>query len=179
MATDITVEKVWRHSKSTCVAVVNHSTGTRCGYCSLSMAHPFFGKNYSDDSVSELMHKVDEIINVHGGVTYSGKIEWAREQDSSIPRNMWWFGFDCHHAGDSQDPELINDPIIKKFTIEMNERMGNWDKSYNTTHKSLEYVVEQCNVMAEHLSKFVYNSVDFIIKDDPKDSHLHGVSNVV
>lgn len=176
MAIDITVEKVWRTKKSTCVAVINHAMGTRCGYCSVSMAHPFYRKDYGHDSISELNHTVDSVIDVHGGVTYSGELEWALDLCRTIPRNQWWFGFDCCHAGDAQNPDLINDPISRKFTEEMNERFSELDSSYKKTHKSLEFVQQHCNNMAEHLSKFVYNSVDFITEDGVG---LHAVSNGV
>lgn len=179
MATDITIEKVWRHKKSTCVAIVNHSLGTRCGYCSVSMAHPFYRKSYTDDSISELEHKVDEVINVHGGVTYSGDLDWAFALDRTVPRNQWWFGFDCCHAGDTPDPELILDPMIKKMTEERNERFKEFKDDLGilkSTMKDLEFVQSNCNDMAEHLSKFVYNSVDFILGEE---TDLHAVSNVI
>jgi len=88
VAIEITIEKVWRYKKSTCIAIINHITGTRCGYCSVSMAHPFFGKSYTDDPISDLEHKIDEVICVHGGVTYSGELDWLRKQDQSIPHNQ-------------------------------------------------------------------------------------------
>jgi len=175
LAIDITIEKVWRYKKSTCVAVINHATGTRNGYCSVSMAHPFYRKNYTHESISELDHNIDDVIHVHGGITYSGDIEWALELDSSLPHNQWWFGFDCYHASDAPDPELINDPAAKKFMEHMEESLAG-SFHFKKTHKDLNYVVEQCQGMAEYLSKFVYNSVDFILnEEDSKTSHLHAV----
>lgn len=51
-----------------------------CGYVYLPPDHPQWGKDYD-----ELNHT----INVHGGLTYSGKEE-----------EFWKVGFDCAHAKD-------------------------------------------------------------------------------
>jgi len=152
--------------------------GTRNGYCSVSMAHPFYRKSYSHETISDLQHNIEDVLYVHGGVTYSGEIEWALEQDSSLPRNQWWFGFDCCHANDAADTSLINDPVAKKFVEDMEESLSKSNLNFEKTHKDLDFVVEQCDNMADHLSKFVYNSVDFILnEEDSKTSHLHAVSN--
>ena len=151
--------------------------GTRCGYCSVSMSHPFYRKNYGNDAISDLKHTVDEVISVHGGVTYSGFLEMIINFDDTIPRDLWWFGFDCCHANDAQDPELITDPQTKKFVMEMEERFASrYDSHYKRTHKKLEYVIENCNNMAEHLSKFLYSSVDFIMGEE---TSLRDVSKVI
>jgi len=138
------------------------------------MAHPFYRKKYTHDSISELQHNIDDVLYVHGGVTYSGELEWALVYNRSIPRNQWWFGFDCCHGSDAQDPDLIHDPMAKKIAIEMEVALSSL-KHAHRTHKSLEYVEQNCNDLAEHLSKFIYNSVDFILSEE--DSNLHAVSN--
>jgi len=44
---------------------------------------------------------------------------------------------------------------------------------FKRTKKDLEFVIENCNDMADHLAKFVYNSVDFILDEE---NNLHAVS---
>jgi len=171
VAIDVTIEKVWRHRKSTCIVLINHEMGARNGYCSVSMGHPFYKKKYSGDPVSDLKHDIDQVISAHGGITYSGDLEWALDLDHTLPKHYWWFGFDCLHANDAQDPELIKNPMMKKIILESEQRFS----SLNTSRviRDLEYVESECNKLAEDLAKYVFNSVDFIL--DRNHSGLHAV----
>ena len=62
------------------------ATGHRNGYVGVPKGHAWYG--FSDDDV-------DDQVQVHGGLTYSGASLW----DDSIDR--WWVGFDCMHGGDA------------------------------------------------------------------------------
>jgi len=155
---DITIEKIWNYNKATNIAVINHELSFRCGYCSISRSHPFFGKNYNEDSISNIKHKLDEVIHVSGGMSYSGNLEIIFKRDSRIPRNQWWFGFDCLEGSDKRNFEL-------KKTIEMMSK--HFQAVFrrhieNKKQRDLDFVEKQCNRISDHLSKFRYNSIDFI-----------------
>jgi hypothetical protein len=111
----------------------------RCGYVAVPLDHPLFGLEYSEPhpSLSILINentrigdrgiipvflhamnpdpdkeiRIDCAFDVHGSLTFSG----SRDTDE------WWFGFDCHHGGDTP----------KKCT--------------------LEYCIEQCEFLAAQL----------------------------
>jgi hypothetical protein len=53
-------------------------------------------ENYS------LHHTPEALINVHGGLTYSGSCRGAicHVPQPGEPDPVWWFGFDCSHAWD-------------------------------------------------------------------------------
>lgn len=87
------------------------------GYVGIPATHPLYEKHYTEcmpDGIClpenepigkrnvitvlcgiDLDHpKIDEYFDVHGGITYTGKMK-----DST--NNMWWIGFDCHHYEDN------------------------------------------------------------------------------
>lgn len=79
-----------------------------------------------------------DIIDVHGGLTYSDTgwrdLETCRGVYSSLIEDdgeLWWFGFDCAHAGDLR-PE------------------GGIDYG-DGSYKTLEFVREQCRALAAQL----------------------------
>lgn len=105
------------------VIIRNRSSGNLCGYVGVTKSHPWHGKTYSstvkitDDilekkidinkiSVLSLFSqslsgsnedvRIDCLIQVHGGITYSdnGYKEYLEEPE------LWYFGFDCAHHGD-------------------------------------------------------------------------------
>ena len=81
------VEK-WKHRGLPC-RILQHQTLLHLnGYVAVPRGHPFWGKHYDD---------IDDMVVVHGGLTFSQR----GGQDPRWPnRNLWWFGFDCAHAGD-------------------------------------------------------------------------------
>lgn len=75
-------------------------TGEYNGYVAVPPEHPLYGKG---DSAEEV-----EALDVHGGVTYTGKIEHLPYPSKlldhkEIPRDWWVFGFDTCHYGDNPD----------------------------------------------------------------------------
>jgi len=64
--------------------------GHWCGYVGVSPSHPLYKKDY--DGLS---------VDVHGGLTYAsecaGHICHPADDETA---HLWWFGFDCAHAGD-------------------------------------------------------------------------------
>lgn len=76
----------WVHNGLRCVIRRNHS-GALCGYVGVDKQNRFYETDYND---------VD--FDVHGGVTFSdfSTRMGAEESDG----DLFWFGFDCAHAGD-------------------------------------------------------------------------------
>lgn len=77
--------------------VVRGPHGSWCGYVGVLEAHPLYGKDYDTLDVS-----------VHGGLTFSDKCAPSEKEERGICHvpspgesdQVWWFGFDCAHAGD-------------------------------------------------------------------------------
>ncbi len=88
-----------------CLAVRNGS-GAWCGYVGIPPSHPWYEINYAGctkncGDVMYCNHSPENLIAVHGGLTYSDGVHgrpWTGLP--GFPANPWWFGFDCHHAGD-------------------------------------------------------------------------------
>ena len=157
--------------------VVFGSHGHRCGYVGVPEAHPLYRMNYYEECpllsfddikeqptgkrgaipifISSLAPyegegtRPDLYFDVHGSVTYSGFHPACTEQDD----NLWYFGFDCGHAGDKNDHEtafrygLIDDERYKYYI--------DFDKRYDTggVVRSLGYCIEECKGLAAQLSK--------------------------
>jgi hypothetical protein len=93
-----------------CLIVRSH-TGAWCGYVGVPETHPWFGKGYSEsvlDGSDNRSDAPDAMIGVHGGLTYSDRCQDEDDPAAGIchvagpgrPEPVWWFGFDCNHAGD-------------------------------------------------------------------------------
>jgi hypothetical protein len=111
----------FQHSGLTCEVTLT-AMGHHCGYVAVPASHPWFGKVYSDrvrvprdvlerpisdENVGAITMfcasinvdldrsevSIDLAIDVHGGLTYSGKDK---------VRDLWWFGFDCAHCDDGR-----------------------------------------------------------------------------
>lgn len=86
------------------------------GYVAVPKSHPWYGKTYE-----EVSHKV----NIHGGLTFSGKVEEGADlimlSDDVLPDDHWAFGFDTLHYGDS----LINcnEQFCKEETLRLKTQL--------------------------------------------------------
>jgi hypothetical protein len=95
--------------------------GSWCGYVGVPPDHPLFGKGYNTcslptpcgEDVWSCAHCPDELVEVHGGVTFSGECaahgDLAVDEDPArrichVPYEgrgeVFWFGFDCSHHAD-------------------------------------------------------------------------------
>lgn len=74
---------------------VHNALGFRCGYVRVPAGHPWHGKGYDD---------IEPYPNVHGGLTFSDPDVDCGKGGAD---NGHWFGFDCGHLNDAQDPELL------------------------------------------------------------------------
>ena len=109
MTIEYKVEKQWITKSGLDAVIVMTSMGHRCGYVGVKRQSDLFGKDYND---------IDS-IDVHGGLTYSGC-----DGEYPVESELWWFGFDTAHCGDSQE-------------------MGG---------QPLEYCVDQCELRAGQLN---------------------------
>lgn len=83
---------------------VGYDRGHRCGYVGVKPDHPWYGKDYTE---------VEDEIGIHGGLTFSDRRE---DKDSKFyGEDLWYFWFDCAHAGDRTDLDLITDPYVKRL----------------------------------------------------------------
>lgn len=128
----------------------------RCGYVAVGADHPLHGVDYSaqttvlpplpDDepmgkrgiiplicagSVEAASQRPDCYFDVHGGLTFSaGGGRYPAEGSG-----LWWFGFDCGHAGDGS----LNDYIVRNGLNDGPVR-------------DEEYVVAECESLARQLA---------------------------
>lgn len=147
-----TVEKTWDHKGFKCV-VLAQDGGYRCGYVGIGEDNNLYGVDYSDapacmqskleELKSQTLGKVtpEMYFDVHGGITYSGN----GDGEYPIESNLWWFGFDCAHAEDGKDVNLITDRSYLDI-ITMYPTGG--------IVRSLEYCISECESLADQLLDF-------------------------
>lgn len=118
----------WQHSSGLhCIAHRNRF-GAWCGYVGVPPSHPMHGKDY--DSVD---------ADVHGGLTYSAPCDGGHichVAPEGEPDEVWWFGFDCAHSGDSCPSYLSY----------------GFPSFANGTYRTLGYVQNETNQLAEQLA---------------------------
>lgn len=168
------VEQEFEHAGYKCVVTFG-DMGHRCGYVGIPKEHLLYGKNYSDyldikkediedREVSGIIPlfcacldkdervKIDVYFQCHGGITYSGGGE---QSEYPIKSDLWWFGFDCAHAGDGKDLQYAYEkfPQYREITKQRME----CERKYHIDGevvRSLEYVMDECKRLAEQLKEF-------------------------
>ena len=164
------VEQDWEYKGLRCVVVMT-DIGHRCGYVGVDKDHPLYKVDYQSHCAF-LKSRWEEaktgaiggrgiiplvcwdgetvspeiVFDVHGGITYSrGAIDYPVDSD------LWWFGYDCAHAGDAKDLNAIEDKEIRnKQSIK---------QIYERYHiagdvvRSLGYCIEQCEKLADQLNE--------------------------
>jgi hypothetical protein len=81
--------------------IVRNSAGALCGYVGVRKSHPNYEQGYEEPEVY-----------VHGGLTFADRCQQEQHDCEGICHkvakgeddDVWWFGFDCLHAGDSSPP---------------------------------------------------------------------------
>jgi hypothetical protein len=158
------VEKEWESNNYMCVVLMTEH-GHRCGYVGIGENHPLYMAEYSEHSkylenIKETWEKrevkdTDGIIplilwdsktcspeialSVHGGITYSKE---GNDYPIKFKGNIWWFGYDCAHAGDAKDLEAVKNQSLKETYTSINQ--------YGTI-RTLDYCVSQCELLATQL----------------------------
>jgi hypothetical protein len=82
--------------------------GAWCGYVAVTESHPAHGRHYHKSTyeieevlsgeasrLAPMQARVND-LTAHGGLTYANDDRPL----GSDTRGLWWFGFDCAHAGD-------------------------------------------------------------------------------
>ncbi len=92
--------------------IVRGPSGALCGYVGVKPDHQWHGKNYSEHLPIDgcdgcgYEHTIENLVDVHGGVTFTGPCREEGPRESSIchladdGQPVWWIGFDCAHAWD-------------------------------------------------------------------------------
>lgn len=129
-----------------CLARRHERYGHWCGYVGVGEGHPHFGENYNAPDVS-----------VHGGLTYADRCQGGQEAEAIChvpepgePDNVWWFGFDCHHAGDIG-------PGLEADHRQRYEETGDsfWLELFpQGSYKTLDYVRAEATKLALQLGSF-------------------------
>jgi hypothetical protein len=102
----------------------------------------------------ELNHSPESVLRVHGGLTYSGKCQGAicHMPKPGQPDNVWWFGFDCSHAGDLA-PRMV--ALTKSLNLKFKMpkpaewAMRDWEK-----YRNMAYAKAETEHLAEQLAAF-------------------------
>ena len=176
---DYIVEEELVHSGYKCVVVMQNSAH-RCGYVGVPKGHPLYGKSYNDHlnvTMSEMegveigkrgifsviMQAFDDTdrvrleayFDVHGSITFS---DGGENSEYPIPSDLWWFGFDCNHAGDAKDYESAKKLFSGDLeTIRRIERLEEIDRMYPIAEdviRTCEYAKNECKSLAEQLKAY-------------------------
>ena len=160
----MTIEKDWRTKAGLRAVVLMTELGHRCGYVGIPTTHPLHGVEYdqrheslkldpnrSTEKMSPLLlfaaagseieelNRPDYVFEVHGGITYSGgSAEYPAESG-----NLWWFGYDCGHAGDAPDPASTHATRMQALGF----------ANSGGIHRSLDYCIDECESLAKQLSE--------------------------
>ena len=140
--------------------------GHRCGYVGVSNESILYGKNYQNDipirigdmlnqpvgkrgvlNLLSMLGKDEDdninigcFFNVHGGITYSG----SGEDDYPVPSSLWWFGYDCGHAGDGRDLSVLDDEEREIFSRSIFP---------GDVIRTKEYCIEECKSLIDQIKK--------------------------
>lgn len=161
MSQPSTIEKIWKTAAGFKAVAILTRGKFRCGYVGVPKEHPLFEVHYDTNSpyLAELTGKEDVgsrgmlsvicgsqrmqspvmVFDVHGSITFSNT--WAgNSQFAELDDGLWYFGFDCAHAGDGELPDLdSNGDII--YTQWMN----------TDPVRSLDFVVQHCESLAQQI----------------------------
>lgn len=158
------IESDFIHNGMRCVVVFTR-TGHRCGYVGINKEHRLYGVDY-DQHIEFLTKESIEntpigkrgilsivfwdgesvtpeiYFDVHGSITYAGSGDYPVESD------LWWFGFDCAHAGDRPDYNKL-----REYGLANEEEIMPWD--VEGVIRSQEYVEQECRNLADQLAALV------------------------
>lgn len=168
------IEREFEHVGYKCVVTFG-IMGHRCGYVGLPKNHPLYGKGYDehldikkedigDRHISGVIPllgacldederiRIEAYFQCHGGITFA---DGGENSDYPINSDLWWFGFDCGHAGDKADLDYA----IQKFPSRRKEFLY---RKYiedrfpieGDVIRTEEYVADECKKLAEQLKEF-------------------------
>lgn len=114
---------------------LRNDIGSWCGYVA-------FNTKYDIDP---------HIFNVHGGITYNGKVDKNELNRLSpfkhdVKEGYYVLGFDCAHFGD----------ICPMLDIKMNV-----DRNTSETYRDKEYVINECKKLAKQINE-TYDDINLV-----------------
>jgi hypothetical protein len=131
--------------------------GALCGYVGVPEGHPWHGSGYSpgystEGELSPALRLLDE-VEIHGGLTYADSCQEGPE-DKTIchvpapgePEPLWWFGFDCAHAGDVS-------PGLREVYAEAG--IVRSASPFGETYRDVAYVKAECASLAQQAAEAV------------------------
>lgn len=119
--------------------------GIWCGYVAVPPGHPLYGKDWSDERVSELA--------AHGGITYASGCQGdiCHVPQEGEPANVHWFGFDCAHAWDyTPGLERLTRKARADIAVRFPELAGK-ALVRNNVYRDEAYVRGECESLAAQL----------------------------
>lgn len=131
----------FKHAGLPCLMLRHDMTGNWCGYAAVPPGHPLHGKPYDDADV-----------DVHGGLTYAGlcRGDICYVPEPGEPDDVYWFGFDCAHAGDFS-PGLEAQLLSISAIVELRRtKYANLERY--EVYRDMHYVRSQVESLAEQLA---------------------------
>lgn len=143
-----------------CLVTRHYFTGNLCGYVAVPPGHPLHGVAWGEDATAGLY--------AHRGVNYSapcmevgempaGAWEGSREllvchvPEPGQPDDVWWFGFDCGHAFDSQPGRDARMRDLDMRLGQIEEELPE-DHPLRRRYAPLPYVRAECRSLAAQLA---------------------------
>lgn len=168
------VEREFEHAGYKCVVTFG-VIGHRCDYVGIPKSHSLYGKDYQehldikktdigDREISGVFPllgacldederiRIEAYFQCHGGITFA---DGGENSKYPIESDLWWFGFDCAHAGDKADLTYA----MQKFPDRQKEYRTRLiiENKYHIEDdviRTEEYVAEECKKLAEQLKGF-------------------------
>jgi hypothetical protein len=168
------VEREFEHAGYKCVVVFTRM-GHRCGYVGIPKEHPLYEKGYDEHleiKKSDLGDRevkgvfplllacldkderirIDAYFQCHGGITFA---DGGENSNYPIESDLWWFGFDCGHAGDKADLSYAIEKFPKQAEqLKMQKQINDMYPIEGDIIRTEEYVAEECKKLAEQLKEF-------------------------
>jgi hypothetical protein len=143
------------------------SSGAWCGYVGVAPTHPLHSIAYGEcpDDCAKYQEKgycdhcPESSLCVHGGITFSNPCRPNEDGHGicHVPEegeddDVWWFGFDCAHAGDFS-PAYYN--ILRDTSVRMGPANASLleEARRGDTYRTLAYAQEQCAHLAAQLAE--------------------------
>lgn len=159
-----TIEKDWTTESGLRAVVMLTEMGHRCGYVGIPKEHPLCGVEYNERTPAlkpnmtrstekmgpiqllaaackehDELNTPEYVFEVHGGITFSGN----GRGEYPVPSELWWYGYDCAHAGDLPEPDSHMGRIYAE--MQFAERDG--------VIRTLDFCVAECESLASQLSE--------------------------
>lgn len=144
-----------------CLAVRSHF-GSWCGYVGVTAEHPLYGIAHNecakkpqctptDDGYFDCDHTTQQILEVHGGLTFSGPCKQTEDPARGVchvpapgePVDVWWLGYDCGHYLDVQ-------PGLNALSRSLGGSGGVFSAG---SYKTLTYVQAECATLCDQLAE--------------------------